>query len=127
LLTDIGEAVVDTEQKFYSTLLRSNCRVTNQPDAGDVYFYIKSKKLVDPVGLLKYVISFRNENHFHEEVCEAMYMRLKAAYSPEELMVACYYVRRGSLDINPIRASHEHLIPADFVAEHSKYPKTPRQ
>lgn len=126
-LTSNGVALESAEQKFYSTLLRSNCRVTNQPDAGDVYFYIKSKSLVDPVGLLKYIVSFRNENHFHEEVCEAMYMRLHQAYEPEELMVACYYVRRGSLDINPIRASHPHLIPSDFTISDSKYPKTPRQ
>lgn len=122
-----GVSEQSIEQKFYSTLLRSNCRVTNQPDAGDVYFYIKSKSLVDPVGLLKYIISFRNENHFHEEVCEAMYTRLHKAYEPEALMIACYYVRRGSLDINPIRASHAHLIPTDFTDNNSKYPKTPRQ
>jgi 7-cyano-7-deazaguanine reductase len=127
LLTNLGILTEDTEQKFYSTLLRSNCRVTNQPDAGDVYIYSKCKTLIDPVGLLKYIISFRNENHFHEEVCEAIYVRMKEAYNPDELMVACYYVRRGSLDINPIRASHDHLIPADFVVPASNYPKTPRQ
>lgn len=126
-LTTLGLAVEDTVQKFYSTLLRSNCRVTNQPDAGDVYIYAKSKTLIDPVGLLKYIVSFRNENHFHEEVCEAIYTRMKEAFNPEELMVACYYVRRGSLDINPIRASHNHLIPADFVTKSNNYPKTPRQ
>lgn len=114
-------------QKFYTTLLRSNCRVTNQPDAGDVYIYLKSNLLVNPVSLLKYIVSFRNENHFHEEVCEAIYVRLQEAYKPEELMVACYYVRRGSLDINPIRTSHEHLIPADFVTKSNNYVKTPRQ
>jgi len=127
LLTNIGFADHSTVQKFYSTLLRSNCRVTNQPDAGDVYIYLKGTTLVDPIGLLKYIVSFRNENHFHEEVCEAIYARLLAAYSPEELMVACYYVRRGSLDINPIRVSHTHLIPADFVVNTSNYIKTPRQ
>lgn len=127
LLQSMGLSDEPKAQKFYSTLLRSNCRVTNQPDAGDVYFYIKSGILVDPASLLKYVVSFRNENHFHEEVCEAMYVRLQEAYQPEELMVACYYVRRGSLDINPIRASSANLIPADFTSLDSKYPKTPRQ
>lgn len=127
LLKDLGLSPEVTVQKFFTTLLRSNCRVTNQPDAGDVYVYLKSYKLVDPVSLLKYIVSFRNENHFHEEVCEAIYVRLQEAYNPEELMVACYYVRRGSLDINPIRASHDHLIPADFVTTANNYVKTPRQ
>ena len=127
LLTNLGYAVESTPQLFYSTLLRSNCRVTNQPDAGDVYIYLKGKTLVDPVGLLKYIVSFRNENHFHEEICEAIYVRLKEAYTPDELMVACYYVRRGSLDINPIRASHQHLIPQDFTNKTTIYTKTPRQ
>lgn len=126
LLTSIGISESYVPQKFYSTLLRSNCRVTNQPDAGDVYVYINSQTYVDPVGLLRYIVSFRNENHFHEEVCEAIYTRLSNAFSPKELMVACYYVRRGSLDINPVRASHDYLIPADFVGSFP-YVKSPRQ
>lgn len=126
LLTNLGVSDSFVPQKFYSTLLRSNCRVTNQPDAGDVYVYINSQTYVDPTGLLRYIVSFRNENHFHEEVCEAIYTRLNNAFSPKELMVACYYVRRGSLDINPVRASHDYLIPADFVGTFP-YVKSPRQ
>jgi 7-cyano-7-deazaguanine reductase len=126
LLKFLGETDHLNTQKFYSTLLRSNCRVTNQPDAGDVYMYINSHKIVDPISLLKYIVSFRGENHFHEEVCEAIYCRLKQVYDPVELMVACYYVRRGSLDINPVRASHNHLIPEDFISK-KFYIKTSRQ
>jgi len=117
----------NVSQKYFSTLLRSNCRVTNQPDAGDVYIYINSKVVVDPTSLLKYIVSFRGENHFHEEICEAIYTRLNNTYTPTELLVACYYVRRGSLDINPVRASHDYLIPADFKNPSLPYIKTPRQ
>ena len=126
LLTNVGVLDELTSQKFYSTLLRSNCRVTNQPDAGDVYIYINSHTLVDPAGLLAYIVSFRGENHFHEEICEAIYTRLHTAYKPKDLMVACYYVRRGSLDINPVRCSAESLIPRDFLNTDA-YIKTPRQ
>lgn len=126
LLTNIGILDEPTPQKYYSTLLRSNCRVTNHPDAGDVYIYINSHTLVDPTGLLSYIVSFRGENHFHEEICEAIYTRLNAAYNPKDLMVACYYVRRGSLDINPIRCSSADLIPDDFKND-GAYIKTPRQ
>lgn len=127
LLTHLGATEEAKPQKFHSTLLRSNCRVTNQPDAGDVYIYIKTKYIINPHNLLRYIISFRGENHFHEEICEAIYTRLNTTFRPEELMVACYYVRRGSLDINPIRVSDEKLIPKDFISLEFPYIKTPRQ
>lgn len=127
LLSHLGLSDEPQIQKFHSTLLRSNCRVTNQPDAGDVYIYIKTKYIINPHNLLKYIISFRGENHFHEEICEAIYVRLNTTFLPEELMVACYYVRRGSLDINPVRASDEKLIPKDFTDLLPYYVKTPRQ
>jgi len=127
ILSHQGILFDDVPQKYYSTLLRSNCRVTNQPDAGDVYIYINTGTVVDPLSLLKYIISFRGENHFHEEICEAIYTRLYNAYTPTELLVACYYVRRGSLDINPVRATHEYLIPKDFTDPALPYIKTSRQ
>lgn len=127
LLRDLGPTSTPRTQKFFSTVLRSNCRVTNQPDAGDVHIYINCNTIVDPESLLKYIVSFRGENHFHEEVCEAIYTRLLDRYSPIELMVSCFYVRRGSLDINPIRASHQYLIPNDFTDNNIFYIKTPRQ
>ena len=126
LLSNLGVSDEVVVQRYYSTLLRSNCRVTNQPDAGDVYIYLNSNIIIDPKSLLAYIVSFRNENHFHEEICEAIYTRLNNAYNPKDLMVACYYVRRGSLDINPIRCSSESLIPEDFKST-SAYIKTPRQ
>ena len=92
-------------QLFHSCSLRSNCRVTNQPDWGDVYVYVKGNSVVSPESLLQYIVSMRKENHFHEEICEMMYKRLSTMLSPDELMVACLYTRRGGIDINPIRAS----------------------
>jgi len=60
--------------------------------------------------LLKYIVSMRRENHFHEEICECIYKRLLDAFIPLELFVACLYTRRGGIDINPVRASHTHLL-----------------
>lgn len=88
-----------------SSVLRSNCRVTNQPDWGDVYIIIKGAKTVTPESLLQYIVSMRKENHFHEEICECIYKRLYDILEPEELFVACLYTRRGGIDINPMRAS----------------------
>ena len=55
-------------QRYHSSLLKSNCRVTHQPDWGDVFIAMKGRKVVRPKHLLKYIVSFRNENHFHEEI-----------------------------------------------------------
>jgi 7-cyano-7-deazaguanine reductase len=97
-------------QRYHSSLLKSNCRVTSQPDWGDVYIYMNSVIMVAPESLMKYIISFRDECHFHEEICETIYKRLYDIFSPEKLAVACLYVRRGGIDINPFRSSHESLL-----------------
>lgn len=117
------------EIKIQSDLLRSNCRVTNQPDWGDVFIHLKPKKGSAPnlESLAKYIVSHRQVSHFHEEICEMVYMHLKEAYEPEELMVACLYTRRGGLDINPIRASHKKLIPGFFTDIKCRMAKTLRQ
>ena len=99
-----------TEQYYHSGLLKSNCRVTSQPDWGDVYIYMKSNSIVDKVSLLKYIVSFRDECHFHEEICECVYKRLHDIFKPTELFVMCLYARRGGIDINPVRASSQELM-----------------
>jgi 7-cyano-7-deazaguanine reductase len=105
--------VVDSDgypKLWRSSVLRSNCRVTNQPDWGDVYIAIKGDKTVTPESLLQYIVSMRKENHFHEEICECIYKRLQDLINPDELFVACLYTRRGGIDINPLRASSYEAI-----------------
>lgn len=96
--------------EYHSAVLRSNCRVTNQPDWGDVYIAITGYKTVTPESLLQYIVSMRKENHFHEEICECIYKRLMDLLEPEELFVACLYTRRGGIDINPVRASDDGTL-----------------
>ena len=115
------------EVKLKSNLLRSNCRVTNQPDWGDVFIKIKGKNIPCPKSVAKYIVSHRTVSHFHEEICEMVYKHLTDAYQPDELMVACLYTRRGGLDINPIRASHNMLIPDMFTNKDYRLTKTLRQ
>ncbi len=117
----------DGEVKFTSNLLRSNCRVTNQPDWGDVFIRLKGKKLPTAESLAKYIVSHRTVSHFHEEICEMVYKHLVDAYEPDQLMVACLYTRRGGIDINPIRASHTSLIPEFFDNPEFIIKKTLRQ
>ena len=113
--------------KLQSDLLRSNCRVTNQPDWGDVFIYMEDANEPDYDSLAKYIVSHRKVSHFHEEICEMIFTHFTNAYKPDKLMVACLYTRRGGIDINPIRASHPELLPEAFLDEEIRLRKTLRQ
>jgi len=126
ILKVIEESPIE-EVYYHSALLKSNCRVTSQPDWGDVYIYIKSKKGVDPISLLQYIVSFRDECHFHEEICEAIYKRLYDILKPEDLSVKCLYARRGGIDINPERASRKELLSDILLDSSIPHTKTPKQ
>jgi len=124
-IAGVSEQVTDIKVK--SNLLRSNCRVTNQPDWGDVYIRIIGNNVPSAESLAKYIVSHRTVSHFHEEICEMVFKHLTDAYKPEQLMVACLYTRRGGLDINPIRATHQSLIPDFFTDPRYTIAKTLRQ
>ena len=115
------------ELKLRSNLLRSNCRVTNQPDWGDVFIYMKGGSLPGADSLAKYIVSHRTVSHFHEEICEMIFAHLTERFGPDQLMVSCLYTRRGGLDINPIRATHSSLIPQFFTDPEFTIRKTLRQ
>ena len=98
-----------------SNLLRSNCKVTHQADWGSIFIKMRSKKVVDQASLLRYIVSFRDEFHFHEEVVEMVYKRLLDTFQPSDLMVGAVYTRRGGIDICPIRATSVDLLEYNLV------------
>lgn len=89
---------------FYSHLLRSNCPVTNQPDWGTVQVAMTTDKAVSYENILRYVLSYRQHNGFHEACVEQIFADLLAVYAPTCLRVQANYTRRGGIDINPVRA-----------------------
>ncbi|BCA94464.1 NADPH-dependent 7-cyano-7-deazaguanine reductase [Legionella antarctica] len=93
-----------TDEVLYSDLLKSNCLVTNQPDWGSVQIAYRGKK-INHEGLLKYLVSFRNHNEFHEQCIERIFTDLMTRCQPESLTVYGRYTRRGGLDINPCRST----------------------
>jgi 7-cyano-7-deazaguanine reductase len=95
-----------------SNLLRSNCPVTRQPDWGSVQISYFGPQ-IDQAGLLRYLISFRKHNGFHEDCVERMFMDLQARCQPHKLSVYARYTRRGGLDINPFRTSYPQALPAN--------------
>lgn len=112
---------------WHSSLLKSNCRVTSQPDWGDVYISYKADKSIVPFSLLKYIISFRDECHFHEEICETIYKRISDLLQPETLAVTCLYARRGGIDINPTRVSDKSVLNKKLIDHNILHAKTAKQ
>ena len=96
---------------FYSNLLRSNCPVTNQPDWGTLAVSITSNKTINKANMLRYILSFRQHNGFHEQCVEQIFADLSEHYQPSALMVRAWYTRRGGIDINPCRVSDMSLMP----------------
>lgn len=126
-LSHHGELEIEKTFYIHTGLLRSNCRVTSQPDWGDIYITIKTKYNINKESILRYIISHRQVNHFHEEICEMVYKHLLDKFDPSGLMVSCLYTRRGGIDINPIRASHANYIPMWYTSGNTRIGKTLRQ
>ena len=110
-LASNNTAEVAQPYTFYSNLLRSNCPVTNQPDWGTLAVSITSNKAFDEASMLRYILSFRQHNGFHEQCVEQIFADLSQYYQPSELMVRAWYTRRGGIDINPCRVSDIKLLP----------------
>jgi 7-cyano-7-deazaguanine reductase len=102
LKCDPNQVVV--EETLVSHLLKSNCLVTGQPDWGSVQIHYVGAA-IDQESLLKYLISFRNHNEFHEQCVERIFMDLMRNCAPQKLSVYARYTRRGGLDINPWRSN----------------------
>ncbi|MGQ4867363.1 NADPH-dependent 7-cyano-7-deazaguanine reductase QueF [Aeromonas caviae] len=100
------------EETLHSHLLKSNCLVTSQPDWGSVVIHYRGPRL-DREKLLRYLISFRQHNEFHEQCIERIFTDLKHFCAPEKLTVHARYTRRGGLDINPFRSDWEP-VPANL-------------
>jgi 7-cyano-7-deazaguanine reductase len=93
-----------------SHLLKSNCLVTGQPDWGSVQISYSGPS-IDQEGLLRYLVSFRNHNEFHEQCVERIFMDIWRRCKPAKLAVYARYTRRGGLDINPFRTSYPQALP----------------
>ena len=94
------------EEYLVSDLLKSNCLITSQPDWGTVQIHYVGRK-INREKLLRYIVSFRDHNEFHEQCVERIFCDLLHFAKPEKLTVYARYTRRGGLDINPYRSNFE--------------------
>jgi 7-cyano-7-deazaguanine reductase len=109
LLKSAADPRQQVSETLHSHLLKSNCLVTNQPDWGSLLVRYQGSK-IDQEALLRYLISFRQHNEFHEQCVERIYTDLMRFCQPEQLTVYARYTRRGGLDINPYRSNFEYDV-----------------
>lgn len=111
--------------QIYTNNIRSNCKITHQPDWAVIYIdFVPNDKGVDLSSLAQYLVSLRDESHFHEEVCEMVYKRLLDVYDPEMLHVTMLYTRRGGISICPQRATHESMLSYNLMEPYLLCTKT---
>jgi 7-cyano-7-deazaguanine reductase len=66
--------------------------------------------------LLRYLISFRQHNDFHEQCVERIFTDIMHYCQPQQLTVQAYYTRRGGLDINPYRSNYQPFAEFERLA-----------
>lgn len=104
-LLDADSNTIVTED-LHTHLLRTLCPVTAQPDIGSLQIHYRGPK-IDPASLLRYVVSYRQHNDFHEACVERMFLDLMSRCRPEKLTIHARYQRRGGIDINPFRSNDD--------------------
>ncbi|MCK8413710.1 NADPH-dependent 7-cyano-7-deazaguanine reductase QueF [Erwinia amylovora] len=96
------------EEQLVSHLLKSNCLITHQPDWGTVQISYRGPR-IQREALLRYLVSFRQHNEFHEQCVERIFSDILRYCKPESLSVFARYTRRGGLDINPWRSNTQFV------------------
>lgn len=94
----------DCREGLFSRLFRSRCPVTGQPDWATVYVRYAGSRIL-PGGLLRYLVSFREHQGFHEACVERIHADIIQRCRPRELHVSARFTRRGGIDINPVRST----------------------
>lgn len=91
-------------ERLFSRLLKSNCPVTGQPDWASVHIAYTGSA-IDRASLLRYIVSYRQHEGFHEQCVEQIFCDLMRRCQLQQLSVYARYTRRGGMDINPWRAT----------------------
>lgn len=108
VLTSDANAVVSED--LHSHLLRSNCPITDQPDTGSILVRYEGPR-IDGASLLRYIVSFRKHNDFHEACVERIFLDIRHRCQTRKLTVYACYHRRGGIDINPYRTDTQEDAP----------------
>ena len=102
----VAAADAEVSETLYTHALRSLCPVTGQPDLGSLLVRYEGPR-IDRAALLRYIVSYRCHQDFHENCIERMFVDILECCRPEALTVYGRYQRRGGIDINPFRSNFE--------------------
>jgi 7-cyano-7-deazaguanine reductase len=92
--------------KIYTHSFKSHCLCTGQPDWGSVFIDYKGEALCREA-LLAYLISFHNHQGFSENCIEQIFVDILTLSKPQALSVFGRFTRRGGIEINPYRSTHD--------------------
>ena len=107
----VASSTQTVSERLVTSIFRSLCPVTSQPDWASVLIEYTGSQ-IDHDGLLEYLVSYRNHQAFHETTIERIFADIKSSCNPKELIVYGRFLRRGGIDINPSRSSHDVEPPA---------------
>tara|TARA_B100002052_G_scaffold204572_1_gene186876 strand:+ start:102 stop:899 length:798 start_codon:yes stop_codon:yes gene_type:complete len=93
-----------TSEHLSCSLFRSLCPVTSQPDWATIHISYNGNS-IQHKGLLQYLLAYRNHQGFHEECVERIFTDLLKRCRLKELSVRANFLRRGGIEINPIRTT----------------------
>lgn len=103
-----SDGAAPVTERLVSHLLRTRCPVTSQPDWGSVLIEYHGPP-INRAGLLRYVVSLRREIGFHENAVERIGLAIHERCGPTALRVTGRFMRRGGIDINPVRSFGEDV------------------
>jgi 7-cyano-7-deazaguanine reductase len=104
-------------QKNYPTCFngfRSICPVTSQPDFAKIYILTPVK--IETKWLRQLLTSFKESGEFHEQCIENIFSKLNKKFLNQDFEVCGRFLRRGGIDINPVRSTKKTLFFKNFRA-----------
>ncbi len=111
-LIDNNNRITKPNKVYKFEAFRSLCPVTNQPDWAVIY--IRSSGTMNIAWLNKYFLSFRNTGEFHELCIDKIFSKIVNEYKPDKFCVYGRFLRRGGIDINPMRANANEYMFLNF-------------
>lgn len=109
LLVEAGEER-RVRETLYTNVFRSLCPVTGQPDFASIFVQYQGRPIVR-ASLLRYLVSYRCHQAFHEATVEQIFTDVMARCAPEQLSISGRFLRRGGIDINPFRSTVDDQSP----------------
>ena len=92
---------------------RSICPVTSQPDWANIYLHSTTNSL-DSKKFIRILKSFRERGDFHEACIDSIFITLIHDFKFVDLTICGRFLRRGGIDINPIRSTKKKIFFKNF-------------